>query len=339
MNTHADAGNEWMRGIDTLILVTTYRCNLRCRYCPTHKADEDMGADVAKAAIDTFIRNSGILPALRFVRFFGAEPLLHLPVMEQVLGAMPSGRPLRPMVTTNGTMLNDRETWRFLDSHPELELTVSLDGPQEVQHANRPGRENEDSALWFMTHRQKLFARTAPITVNMTIAPSQAQHLVRNFHWLYRQGVRKFNFLPAYYTLWTDAQLADLVQQFRKLADVVAAMWERRLRVVVKNMFVNAATAFFNHAMVVDTDGELYTTSAVLTARMRASRNRLRIGNIMQGEMSLPLPVSAVSQVIAAAYPEALITATDRVDEALTNFVDRLRPAWLLHTMEPDNAG
>ena len=338
MNTHNDTGNDWMRGIDTLILVTTYRCNLRCRYCPTHKADEDMGKDIAEAAIDAFIRNSDILPALRVVRFFGAEPLLHLPAMEQVLNAVPPESSLRPMVTTNGTMLND-DTWRFLDNHPELEITVSLDGPQDVQRANRPGREDENSAAWFMINRAKLFSRATPITVNMTIAPSQAQHLVRNFHWLYQQGVRKFNFLPAYYTLWTEEQLSDLEQQFAKLAEIIAAMWNRSLRAVVKNMFINAETAFFNHALVVDTDGELYTSSAVLTTRMRPLRARLRIGNIQEDATRLSPPVEDVSRILTEAYPQPLIAATDKVDGALTRFVERLRPAWLLHTMESHDAG
>jgi len=332
VKTHDTVGNAWMRGIDTLILVTTYRCNLRCRYCPTHKADEDMGTDIVTAAVDRYIRNPDALPALRFVRFFGAEPLLHLPAMKTVLDALPPTSPLRCMVTTNGTLLNT-DTWRFLDAHPELEITVSLDGPPVVQTGNRPGVDSTDSAAWFETNREKLLARQTPVTVNMTIAPAQAEHLVENFQWLYSQGIRKFNFLPAYYVVWSDAQLDALEQGFEKLGTLIAAMWERKLRVVVKNMFVNADTAFFNRALVVDTDGDIYDTSAVLTARMRPYRHQLKMGNVLDDTL-LQQPQGHIDDILNDAYSPALLDATVKVDEALTRFVERLRPQWLRHKMD-----
>ena len=250
MNIHDTDGNAWMRGIDTLILVTTYRCNLRCRYCPTHKADEDMGTDIVTAAVDRYIRNSDTLPALRFVRFFGAEPLLHLPAMKTVLDALPPQSPLRCMVTTNGTLLN-ADTWRFLDARPELEITVSLDGPPAVQTGNRPGVDSADSAAWFDINREKLLARQTPITVNMDRCSgfSVAEHSGGKISsgCTVRESANSIFCLPIM-CVWSDAQLDALEQGFEKLGTLIAAMWERKLRVVVKNMFVNADTAFFNRA-------------------------------------------------------------------------------------------
>jgi len=266
------------------------------------------------------------------VRFFGAEPLLHLPAMDSLLASIPRPSSLRCMVTTNGTMLND-DTWRFLDAHPELEITVSLDGPAEVQTRNRPGIDDTDSASWFDVNRQKLLVRNTPITVNMTIASSQAEHLVANFQWLYGQGIRKFNFLPAYYVPWSDNELSQLDTGFEKLSVIISAMWEKNLRVVVKNLFVNADTAFFNHALVVDTDGEIYDTSAVLTSRMRPYRAALRMGNILDAA-PLQAPQEDISQLLAAAYDPELLKATGAVDQALTRFVERLRPLWLKHKMD-----
>ena len=67
-----------------LVLRITQRCNLACRYCyaagERETAEEDMTAEMAIRAVEEACPPGGTLK----IQFTGGEPLLNLPVMEEI---------------------------------------------------------------------------------------------------------------------------------------------------------------------------------------------------------------------------------------------------------------
>ncbi|MFZ2405272.1 MAG: SPASM domain-containing protein [Methylobacter sp.] len=128
-------------------LFVSQECNLACSYCygdggEYRKGKMVMDEHTADNFIDKFIteHNPGYL-----INFFGGEPLLNLPLMQRIIDRCkaktePHGIKMAFNMTTNGTVWNDKIA-AFIASNIDT-LTVSLDGPKDINDAQRPGLGN-----------------------------------------------------------------------------------------------------------------------------------------------------------------------------------------------------
>lgn len=125
--------------IKSMCLNVAHDCNLRCAYCFAAQGDFGKGRmlmpfDVAKAAIDFLIRESGDRHNLE-VDFFGGEPLMNFDVVKQTV-AYARGleeahhKNFRFTITTNGLLLDD-EKIDFINREMS-NCVLSLDGRKEV---------------------------------------------------------------------------------------------------------------------------------------------------------------------------------------------------------------
>ncbi len=131
--------------VGTLCLNVAQDCNLACTYCFARKdyykkSDARMLLAVAQKAIDFLIGHSGNRKELSLC-FFGGEPLLNFSVVRQavryaVRRGKESDKQFRFNLTTNGTALT-RKVRDFLKAHG-FGLIFSIDGPQDIQDAQRP---------------------------------------------------------------------------------------------------------------------------------------------------------------------------------------------------------
>lgn len=128
-----------------IILETTERCNLRCRYCVYDKSfnqkrnhgHRDMSLDIAYRAID-HLANSSSMKERVAISFYGGEPLLRFPfIRECVLYAKKriTENKLIFSLTTNGTLMTRKMAAFF--SNSGFGVHVSIDGPQEIHNKNR----------------------------------------------------------------------------------------------------------------------------------------------------------------------------------------------------------
>ncbi|MHB1419485.1 MAG: thioether cross-link-forming SCIFF peptide maturase [Bacillota bacterium] len=130
--------------VKALCLHVAHDCNLRCHYCfagtGTFGGERDrMSLEVAKAAIDFLVNNSGDRGNCQ-VDFFGGEPLLNAQVVRDTVTygrkrAALSGKDIQFTLTTNAIFLNS-EVERFLNEE-DISVILSLDGRQEVNDALR----------------------------------------------------------------------------------------------------------------------------------------------------------------------------------------------------------
>ena len=130
--------------IKALCLHICHDCNLRCEYCFAGQGNykgrsEYMSFEVAKAAVDFLIANSGKRKILE-TDFFGGEPLMNLAVVKQTVDYAKAqgkahGKKFLFTLTTNGVLL-DEETARYLNEEME-NVVLSIDGRKEVHDGVR----------------------------------------------------------------------------------------------------------------------------------------------------------------------------------------------------------
>ena len=149
-------------------LELTNRCNLKCTFCPT--ADGRMAR--AKGHMDDALFRAALDGAgrLEFVLLFQwGEPLLHPRFAE--LAAEVAGRGTRALVTTNGTLLDDRRIAGLLDAGIDR-VTVSVDGNERTHQAVRgvPLAATRAAVLRLIDARDARGSETA-VDVSMVVAP------------------------------------------------------------------------------------------------------------------------------------------------------------------------
>jgi len=120
----------------------TNACNLSCTICPVNQG---MRREKRRLDCATFVRFLENNPGLEFVLLFQwGEPLLVKELPEMIAEA--TARGVRTMITTNGTLLDERWCQRLLDAGL-TRLTMSVDGDAETHRKIRgielePLREN-----------------------------------------------------------------------------------------------------------------------------------------------------------------------------------------------------
>lgn len=134
------------------IFVVTLRCDHSCHYCQVSrqspsKSRFDMSQETAERSLSLMMQS----PARHLtMEFQGGEPLLNFDlirylVLEGRKRAESGGKFLRIVLVSNLTQLAD-EHLSFLAEH-DVYLSTSLDGPDYVHNANRPGPGNPHEAL------------------------------------------------------------------------------------------------------------------------------------------------------------------------------------------------
>lgn len=145
------------QGLETLYLLLSDHCNLRCSYCFIHQCmpegykRETMDWATAQMAIDMFFTNIAKNPPVmkksrKTILFYGGEPLLNFDVLRQsvlyvedvyrneILDMGENGFIFS--LITNGTLIDD-EIASFLFNHPRIAITISLDGPKAINDEKR----------------------------------------------------------------------------------------------------------------------------------------------------------------------------------------------------------
>lgn len=113
-------------------------CNLKCKYCYAHGgnyggADSLMDMKTAKRVVE-FINTSPEMRNLQYITFFGGEPLMNPEVIEYICDQT-KHRNVTYLLQTNGTIISEK----IIDilKKYQIVLTISLDGPKEVNDFNR----------------------------------------------------------------------------------------------------------------------------------------------------------------------------------------------------------
>lgn len=177
--------NIYCRSLNYIVLQVTQNCNFRCSYCPytTNNgnnrlhSDKTMSVNMALRAID-FLHDHSVDAERINIGFYGGEPLIAFPLIKTVIEYAKEkfeGKALGFHITTNATLLS-KEIMEYFEHNP-VALTVSLDGPKEINDANRIFAQSAMSTFDIVIGKLAEIAEKYPdlkkrTSINMVVVPS-----------------------------------------------------------------------------------------------------------------------------------------------------------------------
>lgn len=194
---------------ESIGLLMTYRCNLKCKYCYIHtKQNKDMSLEMAQQILEPFLMMQGDFVEIAFM---GGETLLAIDVIRPLVEWAEQGewnRKFRFIGTTNGTLLTpELKTWLKLH-RKSLTLGLSFDGVPSAQKNNR-GNDNIDLDF---------FIQTWPFQpLQMTINTETVHQMAEGVIYLLEKGALVHPNVAYEEDEWSDQHIHEYGIQLNKL--------------------------------------------------------------------------------------------------------------------------
>jgi MoaA/NifB/PqqE/SkfB family radical SAM enzyme len=172
--------------LETLILMLTKRCNLKCDFCDIHDLTAEMKKEDALKVIDNGIR-AGVTSLI----ITGGEPFLHKDLFDVTKYATERG--LDTCITTNGSMITDNI--EEIISSGVNTLSVSLDGFGEVHDEIRHRKglfENVKRGI------EELRKTECSVALNFVLTKRNISDLEKLYAWSKERNIF-FDFWPVNY--------------------------------------------------------------------------------------------------------------------------------------------
>ncbi len=194
--TKQDKVGEWT-GFHSLTLLLTRQCNLGCTYCYAKaKADgPSMSLDLALGSIEWFI-NHTIESILRVTFHGGGEPTLEQTTIKATVARveeLKGERRTKYFITTNGTTPRTFMEWMM---NNQFRISISVDGPPEIQNRNRPFIDGGASSKIVEENIRFLVSQTYPFTVRITY--SAVDDIVSIIRYFGDLGVKSLHLEPLF---------------------------------------------------------------------------------------------------------------------------------------------
>ncbi|MGE5398653.1 MAG: radical SAM protein [Chitinophagales bacterium] len=103
---------------------TTNRCNLKCRHCYIEAEDRKYSEELTYDQAVNFIDDLAVM-GVPVLLFSGGEPLLRRDIFE--LGSLAAQKGLRPVISSNGTLINLETACKIRDAGFQY-VGISIDG-------------------------------------------------------------------------------------------------------------------------------------------------------------------------------------------------------------------
>jgi MoaA/NifB/PqqE/SkfB family radical SAM enzyme len=254
----------------SLMLMTTYECQLRCGYCRVDRGPRRMDARTARRGADLLLSSrAGHL----ILNFFGGEPLLEWDLVKRTAlyaRARRGRRPLRINVTTNGLLLDDEkiEFLKSVDGYVHLSLDGAAEANASRLRGTGPGAQRAMEAAL-----RRLEASGLPYHVNAVVDPARAAFFDEDMLSLEGLGARRIQFGYRVGVLWRASALEALLAALDRYA--------ARGRAELINRTSDSEPVMLSRELIVDADGALYWDGALfLEAALPKAREALRLGHL-----------------------------------------------------------
>jgi uncharacterized protein len=285
-------------------LAVSGECTLRCEYCYAgfgrflgSSRSRFVELETVQRAVcllsNAAVQNVG-------VGLLGGEPLLH-PQLGSILSSAREqadqlGKTITFSLDTNGTCLSSEHL--ELLSRYHVNVSVSLDGPPDVQNQQRPYADGSPSYETVARTIRRLAAALGPerVTVNMTCTPRAFRKAIE-----FRESVdRVFGPVntkiapaivppshPGYWTAplaeeWRTLVRRRVGQELRRSLDVEVLEGALRDHVIWKRGVKCSLCAFSATQLAVSVDGDVYPCIGLI------GRSAFRLGNVHAGPLSRP---------------------------------------------------
>lgn len=183
------------------MIVTTLRCNHKCKYChaavaPMEATQYDMDEETAKKVVDAiFYTNSQSLT----IEFQWGESLVNYPIVQYIveyakIKAQHLWKDLRFSLVSNLTLLTEEKLEWLLDRG--VDICTSLDGNETVHNHNRAGYDGnsfERVTYWMKRvdeekKKRGMWGVSALLTVTKETLPYYKE-IIDTYRWLWLEGI------------------------------------------------------------------------------------------------------------------------------------------------------
>nr|MDD3720124.1 radical SAM protein [Candidatus Gracilibacteria bacterium] len=300
-----------------LIYILTYDCNFRCKYCDVYKHKNSISQEIINQSLLFLEQNNFIIEK---VKFFGGEPLLKKKFIKDIIKNFPKKYNPNFYITTNTTLVD--ENFIIFSKENNINLTFSIDGDLDILGENRILENGFNSGELIIKNTKKYadFVR-----VNQVITSKNSKTFFKNFKFIYDLGVRKFNFLPAYYEEWSKEGFINLKNGFEEVFNFYKSGNHFKL----VNLENYSDVSFFNLGLVIDTDGIIYGTNLILSGKFEMYKNQLKIGDIFNGlkfdfndHIFVESYLILIGDILKKEYTSLVLKSVKYVDLILNNFCD-----------------
>jgi uncharacterized protein len=282
----------------TGVLLLTNRCNLRCAYCYAsggEGAPQSLTVELARLVIDQVCQNAQEQERTYFELTFhgGGEPLQAWEVLRAAAEyARAKPLPARIGVVSNGVWTLAQRDWlmRNLD-----EITISFDGTQRTQDAQRPFPNGRGSYRAVMSTLQALDASGRRYGIRLTATPPFREKLAEDVRFLCEHtGCRTMQVEPAFHLERgghigpgeSDAQ--DFAEAFIAAVEVARQAGRELVYSGARPWLVSASfcSAPYGTALSVTPEGQLVTCYEIVnTAHPMAEMST--IGQVEEGRFEV----------------------------------------------------
>ncbi len=260
-------------GTQRMVMIPTWQCELRCRYCYIRKQDgRVMPWETAQKSIDLLM--SSRRPKL-ILQFFGGEALLEWKTIQNSISyatqeAERLGKKIQFLVSTNGWSLNEEKLDWLAQYNVKLEL--SLDGDSETQnHSRQSFKRGQDSYQNSIATKANLIqSRRFFQDVIMVVPPKQLSKLSQNFIHIANQNWKRIQVNYALGMLWTEKDKKLFAQELMKIGEFLQQKWAENDPISFINLEADPINMRLNGEITVDWDGTLHSGNAFLLKGRKA---------------------------------------------------------------------
>jgi uncharacterized protein len=187
-------------------LFPTNQCNMRCIYCYASAGEltaKNMDWEVAKAAIDLVAHNSKKLKKKHFSVGFhgGGEPTLHWDFFTQCVEyakhlSEESGIKAMFSAATNAVLRPEQMEWIIKNVNS---LSISLDGPPDIQNLQRPMANGNESYILISENIKQLDAAQFSYGIRSTITTHNVKRMSEIIeHFSENYNTKQIHFEPLF---------------------------------------------------------------------------------------------------------------------------------------------
>ena len=225
--------------LSTMVLNVTSKCNLACTYCYEYGDDRlvdtggpDMPAmmseETARQSVDLMFEQVGDSPVAHLT-FFGGETLLNLKVLKKTVAyarerGAELGKRVEVGLTTNATLLRPDVIEWLVENR--IGVTVSIDGPQEMQNRFRIFHSGKGSYEVIEPKVRELLQRHTARAIGARVTLTQQNlDVISIFRHLTEEvGFQDVGFAPVTTSSCRDYAIDEagyerMLAQFEQLAD------------------------------------------------------------------------------------------------------------------------
>ena len=215
-----------------ITIACTNQCANSCVYCygaPAHRGSSHLNLDFCRAALRFVGQQAKEHHHVLNVSFHGiGEPTLHWPLFTECVEIVRRiqeviGIQVHLTLCTGGQVSDTKALWIAQQFD---HVRISLDGPADIQNAQRPRADGEDSLKGPLRLARAMREAGKPMRVNATVTSLSLKRMLEIVEFVAQDiGQIPVEFMPMFAPVWVDTRLIrppqpdEFVAQFGRALD------------------------------------------------------------------------------------------------------------------------